>query len=165
MLMRTNLLILSCLVWVAAGCQMLQPLANPDSLDNASGRTWTITASFASDPRQPHDQAPEAFHDFGKKAQGPLPMLTQIVAVSMGPHPHAATFSLSARDLSKLRGASPGALMLVLYDGGIACLSPGIKRALEQVLANNPSNRQEYFRQLAVQEESALLWTRNALAR
>ena len=158
---RNTLPALFCLALLGAGCQMVQPHPNPASLDNASSQTWSVTASFASGPDQTFDQAPGTLHTFGDKDRGSPPALTRIVAVSKSAQP--VTYSLSARNLARLRGAAPGALMVVLYDGGIACLSPRIKKAMEQDLSNYPSNPQEYFRLLGIEEDAALMWTRNVL--
>jgi len=159
--MRNILSALTCLVLLGAGCRLFQPQSHPDSLDNASAQTWRVTATFTSGPEQTFEQAPDSFHDFGKTDQGQVAVLTRVVAVSQSPNP--VTYLLTARDLSRMRGASPGALMLVIYDGGIAGLSPGTKQTLEKQLFNHPYDRQEYFRLLRVEEGAALLWTRHAV--
>jgi hypothetical protein len=53
---------------------------------------------------------------------------------------------------------------LVLCDGGIACLSPAIKKNLKKEILNHPYTRQEYFRLLKAQAQPALQWTRIVLA-
>ena len=162
-LMKGSLAVLSCLALLGTGCRSLNSSSNAVSLDNASSHTWTVTVSFASGPPQTYEQAPDTLHNFRTSREEAQPAVTRIVATSKAPRP--VSYSLSARDLANLRRSSPGALMLVLYDGGIACLSPGIKKSMERALAADPDNPREYFHQLQVQEEVSLIWTREALAR
>jgi hypothetical protein len=161
-LTKGSLAVVSCLALLGSGCRSLDSSSYAVSLDNASSRTWTVTVSFTSGPPQTYEQAPDTLHDFSTSREEAQPAVTRIVATSKAP---PASYSLSARDLANLRRSSPGALMLVLYDGGIACLSPGIKKSMERALAADPDNPREYFHQLRVQEEVSLMWTREALAR
>ena len=161
-IMRINLRVLSCLALLGSGCQLFKAPASPDSLDNASSRTWTVTASFASGPAQTHEQAPESFFNFGEPGTEPR-RLVKITAVSKTPD--RLEYSLTPRELSILRQTAPGALMLVIYDEGMAALSPEIKKVMEQELFKNPYDRQEYFRLLKVEREPALQWTRQVLGR
>jgi hypothetical protein len=160
--MRNRLLVASCLVLLCNGCQWFKPLRNPDSLDNASAQTWAVAADFASGLHHTYDQAPESFSDFGVMSRGSVPVLTNVVAVSKSSPP--LTYALSARDISILRRAAPGGLTLVLYDDGIVCLSPGIKKALEQEVLEHAYTRQEYFRLLKTHQGEARNWTSRVLS-
>jgi hypothetical protein len=151
------------LALLGAGCALTHPLRPPDSLDNATRQTWTVTAGFASGKRHTYLQEPESFSNFGVMTRGPIPVLTQVSAVSTGAPP--ARFVLSAHDLGQLRRMAPGGLTLVLYDDGIACLSPALKRSLEGDLRKREYTRQEYFRQLRAHAAEALRWTAATLAR
>ena len=159
--MRNSVLAVLCLVLLGCGCQMFKPPPSQDSLDNASARTWTVTTSFTSGPTETHDQEPESFFNFDDANADPRPVLTQIVAISK--EPRQVKYSLSLGELMILRQSAPGALMLVIYDDGIAALSPEIKKVIEQELFKNPYNRQEYFRLLQVEQNAALTWTRQTL--
>jgi len=161
--MRNSALAVSCLVLLGSGCQMFKPSPGMDSLDNASSRTWTVTASFTSGPAETHEQAPESFFNFDNANSDAHPVLTQIVAISQ--EPRQMKCSLSLGELMILRQSAPGPLMLVIYDDGIAALSPEIKKVIEQELFKNPYNRQEYFRLLQVEQDAALTWTRQTLGR
>jgi hypothetical protein len=142
---------------------LFQPLRNPDSLDNATRRTWAVTADFASGLRHAYAQEPESFSDFGVMSRGAIPVLTNLVAVSQDSPP--LTYSLSPGAISKLRRATQGGLTLVLFDDGIACLSTTIKQTLEQEISKRNYTRDEYFRLLKAHGEAALQWTRSTLTR
>ena len=159
--MRTVFIVALNLILLGAGCQLFKPLRNPDSLDNATSQTWAVTADFATGLRHTYDQEPDSFCDFGTMTRGPIPVLTNLVAISKTA-PFASN-SLSPRDITRLRRAVQGGLTLVIYDGGIACLSPAIKTNLEQEIAKHAYSRQEYFRLLRAQQEPALSWTKTRL--
>jgi hypothetical protein len=163
MSMRTVFIVASGLVLLGAGCQLFKPLRNPDSLDNATSKTWAVTADFATGLHHTYDQGPESFSDFGTMTRGAIPVLTNLVAVSKSTPP--VTYALSARQLSRLRRETQGGLTLVLYDDGIACLSPQIKKTLEEEILKRDYTREEYFRLLRAQQEAALTWTKGRLGR
>ena len=160
MTMRNTLWMAAAIALLGAGCQT-KPAPNLALLDNASTQTWNITAGFANGQRQTHEQEPESFFDYGETQTGTPSRLTRIEAVSTADPP--VTYSLSGHDLARLREVAPGNLMLVLYDEGIACLSPDVKKVVEQQMFNNPFDRAEYFRLLGVEREEALNWTRKVL--
>ncbi len=160
---RTVFVVALGLAFLCAGCQWIKPLRNPDSLDNATSQTWSVTADFASGQHYTYDQLPESFSDYGKMSRGSIPVLTRLVAVSKGPKP--MTCSLFARDISRLRRATPGGLTFVLYDDGIACLSTAIKKTLEQEVGKHPYTRDEYFRLLRDQKTAAMDWTKRVLGK
>jgi hypothetical protein len=161
--MRNLLLAASCAVLLGSGCQLTQPLRTPDSLDNATLLTWAVTADFASGLRHTYKQEPQSFSDFGVMSRGSIPVLTNVVAISRGSSP--LRYSLSAREISKLRRATQGGLTLVLYEDGIGCLSAETKRTLEQEIKERGRTRDEYFSLLKTHGKEALEWTRRTLAR
>jgi len=150
-------------VLLGAGCALFKPLNTPDSLDNASARTWAVTADFASGLHHTCEQTPDSFADFGTMTRDAVPVLTNLVVVSTSAPP--VTYSLSSRELARLRRSTPGGLTLVLYDDGIACLSSALKQKLEQEVKRHPYTRENYFRLLRDQQAPALNWTRSTLAR
>lgn len=159
--MRNTFFVGICLALFCAGCQLFKPLRNPDSLDNATSRTWTVTADFATGLHHVYEQEPDSFSDFGVMTRGRIPVLTRLAAVSRTAP--AVTYTLSSRDIEKLRRAVPGGLTLVLYDDGIACLSTEAKKALEQEISKHEYTRQTYFRLLKARSKPALAWTQSVL--
>lgn len=139
-----------------------------DSLENATTKTWMVTPKFASEKRKPYqretyEQPPETF--YGYQAIGknePLPVLTNIVVQSTDFM--SVQYSLSADEISKLRRSSGGELRLVLYDEGIACISPGIKAYFKEI-DKRPYNKEEYFQVLRDKKDEAIKWTRDVLAK
>jgi len=158
---KVPLVVASSLLLLCAGCSLFAPPRIVDSLDNAATQSWVVTASFASGMQHTYDPEPETFFDFGTAGRH-APVLTKLVAATL--NPPAVTRALSPRDIAKLRRVSPGGLTLVLYDDGIACLSPAVKRAFEDDVLNHPYTRQEYFRLLRARKDEALKWTRDILA-
>jgi hypothetical protein len=161
--MKTVFIVASGLALLFAGCQLFKPLRNPDSLDNTTSQTWTVAADFANGLHHTYEQEAESLADFGTMTRGPIPVLTNLVAVSKSTPP--VTYSLSARDITRLRRAVQGGLTLVLYDDGLACLSPQIKKTLEEEILKRDYTRKEYFRLLKAQQEAALTWTKSRLGR
>jgi hypothetical protein len=148
-------------LWIGAGCASMSSSSTPDTLDNASTNAWTVTVAFASGKPQTFVQPPESAHDFGTGVAASPALITSITAVSNGPHPLTST--LSSRDIRRLRQSAPGGLMLVIYDNGIAALSPTIKKAIVGYLTQTSYNRSDYFRLLRLEEQAALMWTQNAV--
>jgi hypothetical protein len=161
--MKSLLLIAAGVALVASGCHWPKPLRNPDSIDNATAQACTVSADFASGLHDVHDQGPDSFFNFGVMSRGAMPVLTNLV-VLLKTDP-VATFTLSSSQILKLRRATPGGLTLVLYPEGIACLSPEIKKTFENEVLRHPYTREDYFRLLKTQEQPALKWTQNVLAR
>ncbi|MFO1475999.1 MAG: hypothetical protein U1F98_05025 [Verrucomicrobiota bacterium] len=140
----------ACLLLLGAGCASMSSSA-PDSLDNPTTNTWTVSATFASGKHDTFDMAPESMHQFAAQQQ-----VTYLSAVSKGARP--VTHALSTRDLQRLRQSAPGELMLVVYEDGLTALSPNIKRNIERVLSQEDYNRGEYFRLLRLEDQAAMLW-------
>ena len=155
------LLAASSLLLLCAGCSLFAPPRVVDSLDNAATQSWVVTADFASGMQHTYEPEPETFFDFGTVGRH-APVLTKLTAATL--NPPTVTHTLSTRDIAKLRRVSPGGLTLVLYDDGITCLSPALKRAFEDDVLNHPYTRQEYFRLLRARKDQALQWTREILA-
>ena len=159
--MKNSFIFALCVVLAGNGCQVFKPLHNPDSLDNATSQTWSLVAEFDSRPQYGYTLEANSFSDFGTMSRGAIPTLTSVVAVSKE---GSTRYSLSSREIASLRRAAPGGLTLVIYDDGIACLSPAIKKDLANDMRKVDYTRQEYFRLLKAQAKPALLWTRQTLA-
>ena len=160
--MSKLLLLASCVAALGCGCAT-QPLRNPDSLDNPTLLTWTVRADFNSGLRHAYEQGPQSLSDFGVMSRGPMPMLTNLlVTLHDSPQVH---FSLSSKDISKLRRATQGGLTLVVYEDGLVCLSTDLKRSLEAEFAQRGHTREDYFGLLKSHAGEARRWTRATLDR
>ena len=135
-----------------------------DSLVNATAEPWRAEADFASGKHDAYLHPQGGDVGYQRTGRGePMPVLTNIVLISWSTPP--TEYSLSNDAISKLRTASGGKLWLILYEEGLACMSPSIKKAFGDANRKKPYNSDEYLRMLRNWKNEALAWTREVLGK
>lgn len=154
--------IVLCLVLVC-GCQLLfEPFDSRDSLEKVTSETWMIAARFLSGRNLIYEQRSGSFAGYSRSnGRGErLPVLTNVVAQVKDSKDFK--YTLSGEQISRLRDASGGELRLVLYDEGIACMSPAMNEAIAE-LGKHPYDKQKRLQLLRDQRDEALKWTRDVV--
>ena len=141
---------------------MPESFRSVDSLENATSNSWIVNVKFASGEQNTYDQAPKMSVGYAVFAKGDNPKIVTNINLQ-AKTPNKIEFSLSLKEILKLRRAGDGRLGLVIYDEGIGCMSPATTKAFKDVNEKQGYSEQNHFEMLRAKKGEILNWTRDAL--
>jgi len=140
----------------SSGCFLFEPFDAKDAIANASRSNWTMQVELSSDKRV-IEQIRGTFVKFtrnGRKEE--MPEITRITVFQTWNT--NLQYSFSANAISKLRSASGGRLLLIIYDDGFECMPPEVKIAFPATQSSS-----EYVKALNAVRADCAKWTAEQL--